>query len=62
MFVTPAEATKLKEQVSELDTLRPHLALNGHFDCATQCPLLGIKRTPRRLVGKSANDPLRTCR
>ncbi len=30
MFVTHAEAKKLKEQVSELDTLRPLLTLSRH--------------------------------
>jgi hypothetical protein len=38
----------------------PLLALNGHAQCADECPLLGVKRTWCGLVSMSVNDPNRT--
>ena len=42
------------------DAGRLLLALSGRAIRADECPLLGVKRTWRGLVGMSANDPKRT--
>jgi hypothetical protein len=38
----------------------PLLALCGHPNTLSRCPLLGVKRTSLRLAGMSAFDPKRT--